>query len=187
MTQQASSSDPMNTEPSCVSDRRFLSRILVLLALTMLLISAAVFGYGVGTGHWRLPSGATAVLPERVSQLLTRATTNGPPQSPQPAVLNRYRFELERDEFKQGAALLRVRLVDQQSGTLPPDAVIFARRLDMAPEGMPTMTTPLEPTAAPGEFRTDLTMEGLWQLSLAAKVQGETGTVVNKLVFKAVP
>jgi hypothetical protein len=36
-------------------------------------------------------------------------------------------------------------------------------------------------------FKTDLTMEGSWQLSLAAKVQGETGTVQNKLALKAVP
>jgi hypothetical protein len=28
-------------------------------------------------------------------------------------------------------------------------------------------------------------MEGRWQLSLGAKVQGETGTVVNKLVLEA--
>jgi subtilisin-like proprotein convertase family protein len=30
-------------------------------------------------------------------------------------------------------------------------------------------------------------MEGRWQLSLAAKVQGETGTVESKLVLKVVP
>jgi len=32
-----------------------------------------------------------------------------------------------------------------------------------------------------------VTMEGGWQLSLAAKVQGEIGTVENKLVIKATP
>jgi len=30
-------------------------------------------------------------------------------------------------------------------------------------------------------------MEGGWQLSLGAKVQGETGTVENKLFIKATP
>jgi hypothetical protein len=61
----------------------------------------------------------------------------------------------------------------------------------MAPDGMPTMTAPLEPVPAtePGtyRFKTNLMMEGGWQLSLAAKVQGETGTVQNRLVLKAVP
>jgi hypothetical protein len=70
-----------------------------------------------------------------------------------------------------------------------PDAVIFAKRLDMAPDGMPTMTTPLEPLPStdPGvyRFKTNLPMEGGWQLSISAKVQGETGTVENKLVLKA--
>jgi hypothetical protein len=32
-----------------------------------------------------------------------------------------------------------------------------------------------------------MTMAGGWQLSLGAKVQGETGTVENKLVLQATP
>ena len=36
-------------------------------------------------------------------------------------------------------------------------------------------------------FKANLSMQGRWQLSLAAKVQGETGTVESKLVLKAVP
>ena len=59
----------------------------------------------------------------------------------------------------------------------------------MAPDGMPTMTAPLEqvPSTEPGiyRFKTNLTMAGGWRLSLGAKVQGETGTVENKLVLKA--
>ena len=34
-------------------------------------------------------------------------------------------------------------------------------------------------------FKTNLTMAGGWQLSLGAKVQGEQGTVENKLILKA--
>jgi hypothetical protein len=30
-------------------------------------------------------------------------------------------------------------------------------------------------------------MAGSWQLSLGAKMQGETGTIENKLVLKAIP
>ena len=72
-----------------------------------------------------------------------------------------------------------------------PDAVIAAKRIDMAPDGMPTMAAPLEqmPSTEPGvyRFKTALPMQGNWQLSLAAKVQGETGTVESKLVLRVVP
>ena len=85
--------------------------------------------------------------------------------------------------------MVAVRLVDKKTGKMVPDAVIFARRLDMAPEGMPTMTSELEPLPAdePGvyRFRTNFTMEGGWQLSLAAKVQGEKGTLQARLGLKA--
>jgi hypothetical protein len=61
----------------------------------------------------------------------------------------------------------------------------------MAPDGMPTMAAPLEqmPSVEPGvyRFKTGLPMQGNWQLSLAAKVQGETGTIESKLVLKVVP
>jgi hypothetical protein len=36
-------------------------------------------------------------------------------------------------------------------------------------------------------FKTDLMMQGRWQLSLGAKVQGEEGAVETKLVLKALP
>jgi hypothetical protein len=100
-----------------------------------------------------------------------------------------YEFQLVQREIKKGDATVAVRLVNKRTGQPVPDAVIMARRLDMAPDGMPTMTTPLEPlpSTEPGvyRFKTNLTMEGGWQLSLGAKVQGETGTVESKLVLKA--
>jgi hypothetical protein len=45
------------------------------------------------------------------------------------------------------------------------------------------------PSQEPGiyRFKTNLTMAGRWQLSLGAKVQGETGSVESKLVVKAMP
>jgi hypothetical protein len=45
------------------------------------------------------------------------------------------------------------------------------------------------PSTEPGvyRFKTNLSMEGRWQLSLAAKVQGEVGTVESRLVLKVVP
>jgi hypothetical protein len=36
-------------------------------------------------------------------------------------------------------------------------------------------------------FKANLSMEGRWQLSLGAKVQGETGTVESRLVIRATP
>ena len=102
-----------------------------------------------------------------------------------------YEFQLVQKEMKKGDAVVAVRLVNKKTGKPVPDAVITAKRLDMAPDAMPTMTTPLEPlpSAEPGvyRFKTNLTMQGGWQLSLAAKVQGETGTVESKLVLKALP
>jgi hypothetical protein len=108
------------------------------------------------------------------------------------AVVEHYEFQLVQKEIKQGsAAIVAVRLVDKRTGKTVPDAVIFAQRIDMAPDGMEMMTAPIEPTtsAEPGvyQFKANLMMAGGWRLSLGAKVQGETGTVENKLEFKAVP
>jgi hypothetical protein len=100
-----------------------------------------------------------------------------------------YEFQLVQKEMKVGEAVVAARLVDKRSGQPVPDAVIFAKRIDMAPDGMPTMDSPIEqaPSTEPGvyQFKTRLTMAGGWQLSLGAKVQGEEGTVENKLVLKA--
>ena len=86
-----------------------------------------------------------------------------------------YEFQLVQREIKKGDATLAVRLVNKKTGQPVPGAVIVAKRLDMAPDGMPTMTTSLEPlpSTEPGvyRFKTNLTMEGGWQLSLGAKVQ----------------
>jgi YtkA-like protein len=72
-----------------------------------------------------------------------------------------------------------------------PDAVISAKRIDMAPDGMADMTGKIEqmPSTESGvyRFKTNLSMEGRWQLSLAAKVQGAVGTIESRLVLKVVP
>lgn len=103
-----------------------------------------------------------------------------------------YEFRLVQMDVKQGnGAIVAVRLVDKRSGKAVPDAVIFATRIDMAPDGMETMAAPIEalPSTEPGvyRFKTNLMMAGGWRLSLGAKIQGETGTIENKLVLKAVP
>lgn len=103
-----------------------------------------------------------------------------------------YEFRLVQSELKQGnGAIVAVQLIDKRSGKPVPNAVIFATRIDMAPDGMETMASPIEamPSPEPGtyRFKTNLTMAGGWRLSLGAKVQGETGTLENKLILKAVP
>ena len=103
-----------------------------------------------------------------------------------------YEFQLVQTEVKKGdGAVLAVRLRNKKTGKPVPDAVIFAKRIDMAPDGMASMAEAIEqmPSQEPGiyRFKTNLTMAGRWQLSLGAKVQGETGSVESKLVVKATP
>jgi hypothetical protein len=112
--------------------------------------------------------------------------------SPLLAGVSDYEFQLVQNEVKNGdGVMVAVRLVNKRSGKTVPDAVISAKRIDMAPDGMATMAAPLEqlPSTEPGvyRFKADLSMQGNWQLSLAAKVQGELGTVENKLVVKVLP
>jgi hypothetical protein len=102
-----------------------------------------------------------------------------------------YEFQLVGSTVRKGGAIVTVRLIDKRSGKPVSDAVIAAKRIDMAPEGMAEMAAPLLqlPPTEPGvyRFRTDLSMEGRWQLSLAAKVQGEAGTVQSRLILRALP
>jgi hypothetical protein len=102
-----------------------------------------------------------------------------------------YEFQLVDKAVKKGDAVISVRLVHKPDGKPVPNAVIFATRLDMAPDGMQEMATKVTPMPGtePGtyRFKATLSMAGGWQLSLGAKVQGETGTVENKLVLQATP
>ena len=99
-----------------------------------------------------------------------------------------YVFEPLTAQVQMGDAIIAVRLTHKPSGKPVPDAVIFAHRLDMAPDGMATMIAALVslPAAEAGvyRFKTELAMTGNWQLSLAAKIQGETGTHQRKIPLK---
>jgi hypothetical protein len=101
-----------------------------------------------------------------------------------------YEFQLVDPTVQAGAdKIVTVRLVNKKTGKPVPDAVIFASRLDMTPDGMQEMATKVTPMPGtePGTYRFKATfsMAGRWQLSLGAKVQGETGTVESKLVVTA--
>ena len=106
------------------------------------------------------------------------------------AEIRDYEFQLVDRAIKAGPdKIITVRLINKATGKPVSDAVIFATRLDMAPDGMAEMATKVTPMPAtePGiyRFKATLGMAGGWQLSLGAKVQGETGTVDNKLVIQA--
>ncbi len=106
------------------------------------------------------------------------------------AEIKDYEFRLVEPTVTVGKdRIVTVRIVNKSTGKPVPDAVIFATRLDMAPEGMPEMATKIvrEPDGESGSyrFRAAFGMEGRWQLSLGAKLQGETGTLESKLVITA--
>lgn len=181
-------------------------RIALALFVASVLGGAALVGFAMidrsALPGWIPPSVAEALTDRSVVRSWIVGSWNGAkarlglastatPAAVSSAALNDYEFQLVKVEAKQGDAIVAVRLVHKPSGRSVPDAVVFARRIDMAPEGMPTMTAPLDPVPAPEAgtyaFKTNLMMEGGWQLSLAAKVQGEIGTVQNRLVLKAVP
>ena len=102
-----------------------------------------------------------------------------------------YEFQLVDQTVKKGEAILLVRLILKPDGRPVANAVIFAKRLDIAPDGITEMKTMIEalPSTEPGiyKFKAQMTMAGGWQLSLGAKVQGEAGTLNSRLVFQAVP
>ena len=81
-----------------------------------------------------------------------------------------YEFQLLESEIQQGDdATVAVKLVDRRTGKAVKNAVIFATRMDMAPDAMEAMTSPVEamPSDEPGVhlFRTNLTMAGGWRFS----------------------
>jgi hypothetical protein len=102
-----------------------------------------------------------------------------------------YAFEPVAAELKKGDdVVIAVRLLHKPTGKPVADAVIVRTRVDMAPDGMADMPSPVAalPGSEPGvyAFKTDLPMAGRYLLSVAVKVQGEPETVVGKVIFKAI-
>jgi hypothetical protein len=101
-----------------------------------------------------------------------------------------YAFEPVNAEMKKGDDVtVAIRLTNKTTGKPVSGAVIFKTRVDMAPDGMAEMESPVTPLPAkePGvyAFKTNLPMAGRYQLSLSAKVQGEPETVTGSVVIKA--
>ena len=109
---------------------------------------------------------------------------------PVSAGANDYVFEPVKAEVKKGDdVVVSVRLKHRATGKPVADAVIVQTRIDMSPDAMGEMASPLTPVLSnePGvySFKTDLSMQGRWLLSIAAKVQGEPETIVGKITFRA--
>lgn len=131
----------------------------------------------------------TSIVARAMGAALVGAAFSGAPLTAHAEIKN-YQFQLLQPTVQAGAdRIVTVRLVDKTTGKAVPDAVIFASRLDMTPDGMQEMVTKVTPMPGrePGtyQFKANFSMAGRWQLSLGAKVQGETGTVENKFVITA--
>ena len=101
-----------------------------------------------------------------------------------------YAFEPVQAEVKKGDDVtVAVRLVHKPTGKPVADALIIRTRIDMSPDKMADMASPLTPLPSPEPgvyaFKTELAMQGRWMLSIAAKVQGEPETVIGKVTYRA--
>jgi hypothetical protein len=100
-----------------------------------------------------------------------------------------HEFTTETPEVALGAQVVDVRLKNIASGSFVEDAVITATRLDMAPDGMQSMSSTIEPrgTAAPGVYRFNakFRMAGRWALALSAKVPGQSDPIEGTVIFTA--
>ena len=105
---------------------------------------------------------------------------------------NDYVFEPVKAEVKKGDdVVVSVRLKHKATGKPVTDAVIVQTRIDMSPDAMGEMASPLTPVPSnePGvySFKTDLSMQGRWLLTISAKVPGEPEPVAGKVTIRAAP
>ena len=103
-----------------------------------------------------------------------------------------YRFEVVSTDHRVGSGVtIELRLTDLRTGQPVEGAVIYATRMDMAPDGMEMMTSAVTgvPAEGPGTClcSTDRAVAGGWRFSVAAKVQGEPETVKAELELRAEP
>ena len=101
-----------------------------------------------------------------------------------------YRFELAQAQpAGSGKTDLTVRVVHVPDKKPVAGAVLFETKADMTPDGMADTTGKVTPLTSdqPGlyRFQIETGMAGKWQLSLGAKLQGETGTVRGTVPFAA--
>ena len=103
-----------------------------------------------------------------------------------------YEFKVIETDLPQGnGAILTVAVTDLRTKGPVTDAVIFATRLDMAPDGMAAMTAPVEALASdvPGQYRfqADLGMAGAWRFSIAVHLDAETEVIRREIILRVTP
>jgi predicted metal-binding membrane protein len=101
-----------------------------------------------------------------------------------------YRFEVvEVQPSGQGTTAVTVRLLHVPEQQPVGGAVIVEAKTDMGPSGMAAMSGKVTPLGSdrPGLYRfsIDTGMAGKWQLSLAAKVEGEAAPVTGNVTYDA--
>lgn len=100
------------------------------------------------------------------------------------------RWEAVKGVVATGKAVrIEVRLIGSDGKPSATSATVKSVRLDMGPDGMPTMAAKLKPVAAakPGTlaFEADLPMAGRWALTISADVAGLPAPVSGVIVFTA--
>jgi hypothetical protein len=101
-----------------------------------------------------------------------------------------YAFEAVNARIKtSNVASFAVRLIHKATRKPVTNAVIVQTRIDMAPDGMAKMASPIDPQRSPRPgvfaFKAPLTMAGRWLLTISAKVPGEPEPVAGKITFRA--
>ena len=100
-----------------------------------------------------------------------------------------YRFQLiQARPAGPGKTIVGVRLLRALDSEPVAGAVLFESKADMTPAGMADMAGKVNalPADQPGVYRFQIEtgMAGKWQLTLGAKVQGETATVHGSVPFE---
>lgn len=103
-----------------------------------------------------------------------------------------YEFKVIETDLPQGnGAILTVAVTDLRTQSPVTDAVIFATRLDMAPDGMATMTAPVFALVSdvPGQYRfqADLGMAGAWRFSIAVHLDAEAEVIRREIILRVTP
>lgn len=103
-----------------------------------------------------------------------------------------YEFKVLETELPQGdGAVFTVSVTDLRTQTPVTDAVIFATRLDMAPDGMAGMTAPVQALTSEvlGQYRfhANLGMAGAWRFSIAVHFDDETEVIRREVILRVTP
>ncbi len=102
-----------------------------------------------------------------------------------------YIFELIDDEVPVGNRIeFSVRILHKATGEPVTDAMIFADRIDMTPDGKPNRSTELAALSSdtPGiyRYRANMVEAGNWQLTLMTMIPGAPGMIEGKMILKAI-